>query len=393
MGYLSLLVGAGAWIAHLFSIKQFRQKIGRIFVIIALVVGGIFTAVIPGQVLFRILPLRAEIDPTGDLFGWDQAASVLSGIIRSAPDRHYFCFTHKFYLASQIAFYLPEDIELYCLSARIDQYDFWQRDKKLQEKLNKRTGIFFTDEHFKDNPRDLYVFHGKEDRLFLTVHYMGHTREFTFYWCENFDTARTNPRYLNSIPAMSRNLGHTLLNVDNTAFLKINGLAGASKIADRTLWFFGYLGSSEITILLVTLILWIFKRRDFLPFLGTFFLAVAVGSIIVYLLKEAIPATRPSLYFKDVTITVLGPRLKAGSFPSGHSQMVFTAVLFLSWLFPSWLSLFWFLGCCAGFSRVYSGAHFPRDVLAGLIIAVLAFVLARQVMMRVVKFDNSVKKK
>lgn len=77
----------------------------------------------------------------------------------------------------------------------------------------------------------------------------------------------------------------------------------------------------------------------------------------------------------------LGHSARAG-FPSTHAMVMGTVSGFMALALPSgwpsgWL-LFSLVGIAlaTGWARVYAGAHFPLDVLAGLILGALAGLLA-----------------
>ena len=91
--------------------------------------------------------------------------------------------------------------------------------------------------------------------------------------------------------------------------------------------------------------------------------------LVVELLKALVRRSRPS--FRVTQARIVGLRAMGRSFPSGHtSQAFFTATLLAPYFHPGgWVVvLLYLLALLVGITRLYVGAHYPRDVLAGAIL-------------------------
>ncbi|MGI6486096.1 MAG: phosphatase PAP2 family protein [Thermoanaerobacterales bacterium] len=94
---------------------------------------------------------------------------------------------------------------------------------------------------------------------------------------------------------------------------------------------------------------------------------------IVQLFKNLIYRKRPYMVIPDVN-TFWKRLLKDYSFPSGHTTAGFSLAVALGLNFPSYSLLSYFVATMIGFSRIYTGMHYPSDVISGALLgAVFAF--------------------
>jgi membrane-associated phospholipid phosphatase len=118
------------------------------------------------------------------------------------------------------------------------------------------------------------------------------------------------------------------------------------------------------------------RQRSF----GIFIIALVLGSILLQGGKFLFEADRPLRFWGEARVCVLGQPLTLRSFPSGHS---FSAILLFMYLRPRRslvaAALTLLLCVLAVISRAYVGAHFPRDMIAGSLIAVASFLFAEWV--------------
>ncbi|RUT32606.1 phosphatase PAP2 family protein [Arsenicitalea aurantiaca] len=112
---------------------------------------------------------------------------------------------------------------------------------------------------------------------------------------------------------------------------------------------------------------------------GFMFIGVGLPGLVSAIMKRLIGRARPEL------LETAGPfqfqtsifDYAYQSFPSGHATTIFALAMVIAFLSPRWLP--WVMGFAfmVGISRIYVGAHYPSDVVGGLIVGILGAYLVR----------------
>lgn len=112
-----------------------------------------------------------------------------------------------------------------------------------------------------------------------------------------------------------------------------------------------------------------------------FFMAIsmATSGLLINAMKFAIGRERPRFMFEDgnADFNPFAQAIADSSFPSGHTQSIWTAMLALSFLFPPLRIPFILIATTIGSSRVIVGAHYLSDVVASIFIAFATVLLWR----------------
>ena len=148
---------------------------------------------------------------------------------------------------------------------------------------------------------------------------------------------------------------------NQTLFVALNR---AASLLPDTLW-------SNLTVLgdtLVAFVLLLALLRQRPELTLAVLLAALPATLLSHGLKSVVAAQRPFAVLGD-SIHVIGPYLKAGSFPSGHTTTAFVlaSVLTLGLQSSKQILALLLLALLVGVSRIAVGAHWPIDILGGIL--------------------------
>jgi len=186
-------------------------------------------------------------------------------------------------------------------------------------------------------------------------------------------------------------MGHWL-DLDHNFFLYVNGLSG-SPLDYLFAWptYLG-LGSVILGLAFVLMLIWDSKAmmRKFIA------LAISIASLGggVQLLKEAVKRPRPYAFFYPeiahgkASVNCIFEVSVANSFPSGHAAAIFAAVVLLNHFYKGRLLFLYPIALLVAFSRIYTGVHFPSDVLGGILLGILWGILSIKILEKVEKRIN-----
>lgn len=127
------------------------------------------------------------------------------------------------------------------------------------------------------------------------------------------------------------------------------------------------LGSGEL-IFVIAVLLVIFGKKE-KKMAGILLIAgLSVTYYVVEFLKGTLAINRPFVTIADARLLV--PKSSGYSFPSGHTVTAFMAATIVSRYYRP--RAIWFtLALMVAFSRIYVGAHYASDVVAGACIGIM----------------------
>jgi len=106
---------------------------------------------------------------------------------------------------------------------------------------------------------------------------------------------------------------------------------------------------------------------------GFIFVGVGLPGLVANLFKRLIGRGRPEMFeqFGMFHVTPVVNDFTFQSFPSGHTTTAFALAMVVAFLSARWLWPMLAVAAAVGLSRIAVGAHYPTDVIGGVVVGVL----------------------
>jgi undecaprenyl-diphosphatase len=168
-----------------------------------------------------------------------------------------------------------------------------------------------------------------------------------------------------------------LIQIDKQIFFLINNIQ--NKFLDILVSATDWIAEFALVWIIICFFILLFDKKEKKKKIFVILISLVVGSLITeVILKGLFFRERPYLVFEGVK--TLGRMWQDSSFPSGHvasSIAAVTAIMLVYKIKNLWkILLLASVLAVIGFSRIYSGAHYPSDVLAGALIGIISGIIS-----------------
>jgi membrane-associated phospholipid phosphatase len=198
---------------------------------------------------------------------------------------------------------------------------------------------------------------------------------------DDIDVCSIQRKHLNfqaaNVLEPEKDLRQKLIEFDHSAFKFINSNL-KSKFLDFYISLISYCDSkcfnlSFFMILTISIgILLNNKKERFWAVLILLASILAIGTVITFFLKHYFERLRPLKILGDKNVNTFFEKIYYNAFPSEHTQIAFSICTFMFIVVRKYWYWYLILALGASFERIYAGAHFPFDVLAGAVIGIIS---------------------
>jgi len=159
-------------------------------------------------------------------------------------------------------------------------------------------------------------------------------------------------------------------------------------IGDATWWLVIFVTGLSVSLLGPKLPILEKYERRFKRYKSIFLyliLSCVVSGVLHHVIKVIVGRYRPRYLFTEdlYGFSPLNFDIAMNSFPSGHSQTIFSICVALSIIYPRHLILLLLLAIMVGVSRIMILAHFPSDVIFGAYLGIVTAILLNRYYFRV----------